>query len=95
MDTFYNVAEIIGIFVQVLGLVLFGITTGWFTLFVINHPDKTWQLQSIVYSVFLVFVAMMSRNLTPGAFGAFLTGAAGAMIYWGLIKNRKKPAKKK
>ena len=95
MDTFYNVAEIIGIFVQILGLVLFGITTGWFTLYVINQPDKNWQLQSIVYSVFLVFVAMMSRHLTPGAFGAFLTGAAGAMIYWGLIKNREKPAKKK
>jgi len=95
MYAFYNVVEIIGIFVQILGLVLFGITTGWFTLYVINQPDKNWQLQSIVYSVFLVFVAMLSRYLTPGAFGAFLTGAAGAMIYWGLIKNREKPAKKK
>ena len=95
METFYNVVEIIGVFVQALGLVLFGITTGWFTLNVINQPDKNWQLQSIVYSVFLVFVAMISRHLTSGAFGAFLVGAAGSMIYWGLIKNRKKPDKKK
>lgn len=95
MDPFYTVAEVIGLFVQVLGLLLFGITTGWFTLYVINQPDKNWQLQSIVYSVFLVFVALMGKNLTPGAFGAFLTGAAGAMIYWGLVKNREKPAKKK
>ena len=95
MDPFYAVAEVIGLLVQVLGLLLFGITTGWFTLYVINQPDKNWQLQSIVYSVFLVFVALMGKNLTPGAFGAFLTGAAGAMIYWGLLKNREKPAKKK
>ncbi len=95
MDTFYSVAEIIGIFVQALGLVLFGVATGWFTLNVINQPEKNWRLQSIVYSVFLVFVAMIGRFLTPGAFGAFLTGTAGAMIYWGLIKNREKPAKKK
>jgi NhaP-type Na+/H+ or K+/H+ antiporter len=95
MDTFYNVTEIIGIFVQALGLVLFGVTTGWFTLYVINQPEKNWQLQSIVYSMFLVFVTLMSRHLTPGALGALLTGVAGAMIYWGLIKNREKPAKKK
>jgi xanthine/uracil permease len=95
MITFYEVLEIIGVFVQVLGLVLFGIAAGWFTLHVISQPEKNWQLQSIVYSVFLVFVALMVRYLTRGANGAFLVGAAGAVIYWGLIKNREKPEKKK
>ena len=95
MITFYEVLEIIGIFIQVLGLVLFGVATGWFTLHVIGQPEKNWQLQSIVYSVFLVFVALMVKHLTRGAIGAFLVGAAGAMIYWGLIKNREKPEKKK
>jgi xanthine/uracil permease len=95
METFYNVAEVIGIFVQALGLGLFGVTTGWFTLNVIKQSEKNWQLQSIVYSVFLVFAALLARYLTRGAFGAFLIGAAGAMIYWGLIKDREKPAKKK
>ena len=95
MDTFYDIAEIIGIIVQVFGLVLFGVTTGWFTLYVINQPEKNWQLQSIVYSVFLIFIALMNRYLASGAFGAFLVGAGGAMIYWGLIKNREKPPKKK
>ena len=50
MGTFYEVIGIVGLFVQILGLVLFGITAGWFTLYVINQPDKTWQLQGIVYS---------------------------------------------
>jgi hypothetical protein len=95
MDIFYDVVGIVGLFVQVLGLVMFGVTTGWFTLYVINQPEKNWQLQSIIYSVFLVFTALMARYLTPGAFGAFLVGAAGAMIYWGLIKDREKPTKKK
>ena len=92
---FYEIVSIVGLFVQVLGLILFGVATGWFTLYMINQPEKNWQLQSIVYSVFLVFTALMVKYLTPGAIGAFLTGTAGAMIYWGLIKTRKKPEKKK
>ncbi len=95
MITFYDVLEIIGMFMQVLGLILFGVTAGWFTLHVINQPEKNWQLQSIVYSVFLVFVSLMAKYLSRGALGAFLIGTAGAMIYWGLIKNREKPVKKK
>lgn len=95
MSAFSDFVSFIGLFVQVLGLLLFGVTTGWFTLYVINQPEKNWQLQSIVYSVFLVFSAFMVKYLTPGAFGTFLTGAAGAMIYWGLIKTRDKPEKKK
>lgn len=95
MDIFYQVLEILGLVVQFLGLVLFGVTVGWYTIFVVNQPEKSWQLQSIVYSVLLVFVALMVRFLTPGALGAFLLGASAAMLYWGLIKNREKPAKKK
>jgi len=95
MDIFYQVIEILGLIVQILGLVLFGVTAGWFTLYIVNQPEKSWQLLGIVYSVLLVFVALLVRYLTPGALGAFLVGASGAMIYWGLIKNREKPAKKK
>jgi NhaP-type Na+/H+ or K+/H+ antiporter len=95
MDTFYVVIEIIGLFVQILGLILFGVTVGWLTLYVIKQPEKNWQLQSIVYSVFLVFVALFARYLTAGALGAFLLGAAGAMIFWGLIQGRVKSEKKK
>lgn len=95
MDYFYQIIEILGLFVQILGMFLFGVTAGWFTLHVINQPDKNWQLQSIVYSVFLVFIGLMVRYLTPGALGTFLTGTAGAIFYWGLFKDREKPAKKK
>ena len=95
MDYFYQTIEILGLFVQILGLILFGVTAGWFTLHVINQPDKSWQLQSIVYSVFLVFIGLMVRYLSPGGLGALLVGLSGAMIYWGLIKNRVKKPKKK
>jgi len=95
MVIFYEVVGVIGLFVQVLGLILFGVTTGWFTLQVINQPEKNWQLQSIVYSIFLIFSALMVKYLTPGAFGAYLAGAAGAMIFFGLMETREKPEKKK
>ena len=95
MITFYEILEIVGMFIQMLGLVLFGVAAGWFTLHVISQAEKNWQLQSIVFSVFLVFVALLVKYLSRGAEGAFLVGAAGAMLYWGLIKNREKPEKKK
>jgi hypothetical protein len=95
MDVFYQVIEILGMIVQFLGLVLFGVAAGWFTITLTKSADQTWQLKSIVYSVFLVFVAMMGGSLTAGAFGSLLLGAAGAIIFWGLIKDREKPAKKK
>ena len=41
MDYFYQTIEILGLFVQILGLVLFGVTVGWFTLHVINQPEKS------------------------------------------------------
>ena len=95
MDYFYQIIEMLGLFVQIMGLVLFSVTAGWFTLHVINQSEKSWQLQSIVYSVFLVFIALMVRYLNPGALGALLVGSSGAMIYWGLIKGRAKTPKKK
>lgn len=95
MDYFYQFIELLGLFVQILGLFLFGITAGWFTLYVIKQPEKSWQLQSIVYSVFMIFIALMVWYLSPGGLGVFLLGSSGAMIYWGLIKGRTKTEKKK
>ena len=95
MDIFYQTIDILGLFIQIVGLILFGVTVGWFTLHVINQPEKSWQLQSIVYSVFLVFIGLMVRYLSSGALGALLVGLSGAMIYWGLIKDRVKKPKKK
>jgi len=92
---FDQVMYVIGLFLQILGLISFGVITGWFTLYVIGQPEKNWQLQSIVFSVFLIFIALMVKHLSRGAEGAFLIGVAGSMIYWGLVKTRVKPEKKK
>ena len=95
MDVFFEVIGIVGMVVQFLGLILFGIASGWFTIYLARGNDQSWQLKSIVYSVFLVFIASMGYFLTPGAFGSLLLGAAGAMMFWGVIKDLEKPAKKK
>jgi hypothetical protein len=95
MEVFNEVIGIVGMVVQFLGLIIFGIAVGWFTVSLAKGTDQPWQLKSIVYSVFLVFVALMGSALTPGAFGSLLLGAACAIIFWGMIKDREKPAKKK
>jgi hypothetical protein len=94
MVTFPDVLGYFAALIQFLGLFLFGITSGWFTLDIIKGPDKPWQLTSIVFSIQLVFVAVLVRFLSPAGLGAYLIGLSGAMIFWGMIKNRDKTKKK-
>ena len=95
MANFDIALSYIGLLIQVVGLLLFGVTSAWFVLFVIKQPEKNWQLQGIAYGVFFAFIAYILQYLTPGSYGAYLIGAAGGLLYWGLIKNREKPEKKK
>lgn len=88
MFTFERVLTLLGTFSQVLGLLVFGLTSGWFTLFAFRQPERKWQLQALVYGVYLVFVAAMARFTTPGGYGAFLIGATAAFLFWGVFKKK-------
>jgi len=89
MFTIERVLTLLASAVQVLGMITFGVTTGWFTLYAFHSEEKNWQLQGLVFSVFLLFVALLARAASPGALGSFLLGAAAAFIFWGIIKGRK------
>jgi hypothetical protein len=89
MLTIERVLTLLAAAAQVLGMITFGVTTGWFTLYAFHSEEKTWQLQGLVFSVFLLFVALLARASSPGALGGFLLGAAAAFIFWGIIKGQK------
>ncbi len=87
MLSFREVMAFLGIVGQTFGLIVFGAVAGWFTLFAFQQPERRWQLQSVVFGVFFVFVALLARFSSPGAFGGFLLGTAGAFLYWGIFKK--------
>jgi len=89
MITLERILTLLGVVGQVVGLIVFGVTAGWFTLYAFNSEEKNWQLQGLVFSVYLLFVALLARAVSPGALGGFLLGAAGAFIFWGMIKDQK------
>ncbi|MEA2008822.1 MAG: hypothetical protein U9O54_06845 [Chloroflexota bacterium] len=77
----------LGMFGQVFGLIVFGVAAGWFTLYAFQQPERRWELQSVVFGVFFLFVALLARFSSPGAFGGFLLGVTGAFLYWGIFKK--------
>ena len=87
MLSFREILAFLGIISQTFGLVVFGVVAGWFTLFAFRQPERRWELQSVVFGVFFLFVALLARFSSPGAFGGFLLGAAGAFLYWGMLKK--------
>lgn len=75
---------LLSLIVRFLGLLLFGLGTGWFTLHAFRQPDKESHLQIWVYLGFLGFTAYLAAHLTAGAFGGYVLGAGVALILWGL-----------
>lgn len=89
MNTLDDIFRVLSLIVRALGALTFGFTGGWFTWKAFKVAEETWQLQAVVYGVFFVFVALMTRYTSPGALGAFLLGVSAAFVYWGIVANKK------
>jgi len=88
MTTFEDVLRILGILARALGMIAFGITSGWFTWQAFNQAEEGWQLKAIVFAVFFLFIALLARYTSPGGLGGYLLGAAGAFLFWGMIDRK-------
>jgi hypothetical protein len=89
MYDFIDFTSFIGGILRLLGLFVFGISTGWFTLYAFRQPEPKWQLQVSVFLGFLFFSVLTLRFTSAGSAGAFVLGAGGALLYWGKGKERK------
>lgn len=87
MREFIDFTSFIGGILRLLGLFVFGISTGWFTLYAFRRPEPKWQLQVSVFLGFLFFTALTLRFTSAGSAGAFVLGAGGALLYWGMGKE--------
>ena len=87
MEILDQVLAVIARISQAAGMVVFGVAAGWFTLRAFQG-EQGWQLKAVVFGVFFAFVGWLTRFTAPGALGGFLLGAAGAIIFWGMIKGK-------
>ncbi|MEW5830117.1 MAG: hypothetical protein AB1846_14575 [Chloroflexota bacterium] len=85
----FDILEIAGSLIRFVGLLAFGLGIGWFTLH--TFKEANWQLKIAVYLGFVGLGIAFARFLPGGALGAFAIGAGGALLMWGMQKE-KKPA---
>jgi len=79
---FTGIVYLLSLLLRTLGLIVFGVGSGWFALSAFR--DKPWQLQIAVFLGFLGFVGVAIRFLAPAALGGFTLGAGAALLIWGL-----------
>jgi len=83
MSNFSDFVSFLGVTLRLIGLLVFGVATGWFTLYAFRQPERKWQLQIAVFLGFLLMTALTLRFTSAGSAGTFVLGAGGALLYWG------------
>jgi hypothetical protein len=86
---FFDFVTIFGGLIQFVGLLIFGLAAGWFTLFAFKQPDSRWQLQIAVFLGLFLFMALLANTTSPGGLGGFSLGLGVGLLYWGT--REKKP----
>ncbi|NOY97986.1 MAG: hypothetical protein GXP40_02120 [Chloroflexi bacterium] len=84
----YDIFELLGVLVRLVGMLVFGLGVGWFTLEAFRK--EAWQLQIAVFLGFVGLAIAMTRFATAGALGMFGIGAGAALLLWGRSKKEEK-----
>ena len=85
----------IGWGVRFLGMLVFGLMSGWLTMRTFSQAAKAWQVQAAAVIALLYLATIMVNSTHPGAAGAYTLGAGVGLFIWGLNKEKgSKPAKK-
>jgi hypothetical protein len=87
----YDIFELLGVIVRFVGLVVFGLGIGWFTLEAFKKG--AWQLRIAVFLGFIGLAIALSTFVTGGALGGYALGAGIALLVWGMPKKEEKEEK--
>ena len=87
---FYDFVTFVGRIIQFVGLLIFGLAAGWFTLYAFKQPEPRWQLQIAVFLGIFLFTALLANSSSPGGLGGFALGLGGGLLYWG-VRGGKSP----
>jgi len=87
----YDILDLLGRLLRVLGSLVFGVGIGWLVLKIVKDAGKSWQLIAAtilgLLGSFLVLAGWGPSSSTTGAFGL---GVGAAILIWGLAIKPKK-----
>lgn len=84
--------ELFGFLLRPLGVLVFGLATGWLAIQVIRRGDQGWQLTlGALLGVLATFVLLGHWVEGGGTLGMFGLGTGAGILIWGLVGSR--PAK--
>lgn len=85
----YEILDLLGALIRLLGMTVFGLGAGWFMLEVFRKGQQAWQLQIAIFLGFCGLAIAMAYFTTAGALGGFGIGVGVAMFVWGMPKPKK------
>jgi hypothetical protein len=85
---FLDVVAFLAWIVRFLGLLVFGVAAGWFSLYAFKQPEGRWQLQIAVFLGLFFLFGLLARFSSAGALGGFALGVGGGLLFWGLKGDR-------
>jgi len=86
----YDIFDMAGAFLRLIGFFVFGLGLGWFALDA--YRKENWQLQITAFLGIILAAIGLAKLLSPGSLGMFALGAGGALLMWGMSKDKKKDA---
>ena len=91
--TLYDILELIGFLLRVIGSFVFGLGVGWIAMKVMQKEGGAYQLSIAVFLGLVGAFVLLGQWVAGGAtLGAFGLGAGAAVLVWGLMANRMKSA---
>ncbi len=92
---FFEVIELLGYLLRVIGTIVFGLATGWITLRAFQPESKGWQLKVAAMLAFPASFVLLGHWVHGGAtLGAYGLGAGAGIFIWGVGLARKRKRSK-
>jgi hypothetical protein len=86
----YEILDLLGALIRLLGMAVFGLGAGWLVLEIFHKGQQAWQLQLALFLGFCGLAIALAYFTTAGALGAFGIGIGVAMFIWGMPNPKKK-----
>jgi hypothetical protein len=92
-DNVLDIMLFLGYLIRPLGVLVFGVAAGWLTMKVLKMEGEGWQLRLGVFLAFLAAFVLLGHWVPGGGtLGMFGLGAGAAVIFWGIVTDRKTAA---
>lgn len=89
-DNILAIMALLGYLVRPLGVLVFGVAVDWLTMRVLKMEDEGWQMRLAVFLGLLAAFVLLGHWVPGGGtLGMFGLGAGAALLFWGVMADRR------